>query len=162
MFGSTLCLFSLKWNALWWCVQCSKLTFDTSVHNPSSCSGVDGILDCFCTVYSRQNKIWLYLPIFGQYTVGKFYCILCKNSRVRNLQQCSTMYCVFSSKLVKDSSSITDGFMQYTSFILHCDATLLSLLDGDTKLQAFHLFHCLISFHRSSNLSLSLFNRLIL
>jgi hypothetical protein len=29
----TLYLFLLKWNALLWCVECSKLTFDTSAHN---------------------------------------------------------------------------------------------------------------------------------
>ena len=49
--------------------------------------------------------------------------------------------------------------MQYTSVVIpHCDATLLSLLDDDTELQAFHLFHCLMmSFHRISNLCFSSF-----
>ena len=30
--------------------------FNSSVHNPLYCSGVDGVLGCFGTVYSIQNK----------------------------------------------------------------------------------------------------------
>ena len=52
----------LKWNALWWCVRCSKLTFSSIVHNTWYYIAVDPVLECFCTVYSRT---------FAQYTVDK-------------------------------------------------------------------------------------------
>ena len=33
-----------------------KCDFDSDVYNPSYCSGVEGVLECFGTVHSTENK----------------------------------------------------------------------------------------------------------
>ena len=46
--------------------------FDSDVHNPSYCSGVEGVLGCFGTVHIIENKTW------NQYTT--FACLLVEHN----------------------------------------------------------------------------------
>ena len=57
VFMSTLLHILFNWNAKKMCLMI-KYGFGSIVHNASYCSGIDGIVRCFGTVYSRQTKTW--------------------------------------------------------------------------------------------------------